>query len=139
MERKSNIVIKLIPFYNKQSSQIGILEKLAIGLVPFLVPASCLTGLIAPMLASKLQNMGKISNGGLTLSQYQKTEHLLHRFREAAFLPHPWHTLIPSSFTENCWTWSFKTSNSCSEIGKICVTSRSVSEHKSSLIDWPLL
>ena len=83
------MVIKLVPFESKQSLQVGILEKLAIGLVPFLVPASYLTGLIAHMLASKLHNMGKIFNGGHTLSQYQKEEHLLHRFREAAFLPHP--------------------------------------------------
>ena len=81
--------IKLVPFESKQSLQIGVLEKLAISLVPFLVPAGYLTGLIAPMLASKLHDMGKIFNGGLTLSQYQKEEHLLHRFREAAFLPHP--------------------------------------------------
>jgi hypothetical protein len=45
------MVIKLVPFENKQSSQIGILEELAISLVAFLVPTSDLTGLIAPMLA----------------------------------------------------------------------------------------
>lgn len=48
------MVIKLVPFENKQSLQIRILEELAISLVAFLVPASSLTGLIAPMLASKL-------------------------------------------------------------------------------------
>jgi len=53
VERKSNIVIKLVPFENKQSSQIGILEELAINLITFFVPASSLTGLIAPILASK--------------------------------------------------------------------------------------
>jgi hypothetical protein len=53
VERKSNMVIKPVPFENKQSLQIGILEELAISLVAFLVPASSLTGLISPMLASK--------------------------------------------------------------------------------------
>ena len=53
VERKSNMVIKLVPFENKQSSQIGILEELAIILVAFLVPTSYLTGLITLMLASK--------------------------------------------------------------------------------------
>ncbi len=47
------MVMKLVPFENKQSSQIGILEELAIGLVAFLVPASSLADLVAPMLASK--------------------------------------------------------------------------------------
>jgi hypothetical protein len=48
------MVIKLVPFENKQSSQIGILKELAISLVTFLVPASYLVGLITPILASKL-------------------------------------------------------------------------------------
>ena len=48
------MVVKLVPFENKQSSQIGILEELAISLVAFLGPASVLAGLIEPMLASKL-------------------------------------------------------------------------------------
>ena len=48
------MVIKLVPSENKQSSQIGILEELAISLVAFLIPASSLTGLVAAMLASKL-------------------------------------------------------------------------------------
>ncbi len=47
------MVIKLVPFENKQPSQIGIFEELAISLVAFLVPTSDLTSLIAPMLASK--------------------------------------------------------------------------------------
>jgi hypothetical protein len=54
VERKSNMVIKFVPFENEQSSQIGILEELAISLVAFLVPASYLAGLITLMLASKL-------------------------------------------------------------------------------------
>lgn len=54
MERKSNMVIKFVPFENEQSSQIRILEELAIGLVAFLVPASYLAGLITLVLASKL-------------------------------------------------------------------------------------
>jgi hypothetical protein len=48
------MVIKLVPFENKQSLQIGILEELAISLVTFLVPASYLAGLITPILALKL-------------------------------------------------------------------------------------
>jgi hypothetical protein len=47
------MVIKLVLFENKQSSQIGILKELAISLVAFLVPASYLTGLITLILASK--------------------------------------------------------------------------------------
>jgi len=53
VERKSNMVIKFVPFENEQSSQIGILEELAISLVAFLVPASYLTGLITLISASK--------------------------------------------------------------------------------------
>ena len=53
MERKSNMVIKFVPFENEQSLQIGILEELAISLVAFHVPASYLTGLIILILASK--------------------------------------------------------------------------------------
>ena len=53
------MVIKLVPFENKQSSQIEILEELAVSLVAFLGPASFLTGLIAPMLASKLTYYGE--------------------------------------------------------------------------------
>ena len=54
MKRKSNVVVKLVPFENKQSSQIGILKELAISLVTFLVPASYLAGLITTVLASRL-------------------------------------------------------------------------------------
>jgi hypothetical protein len=46
------VFLKLVPFENKQSSQIGILEELAIGLVTVVVPTSGLTGLNTPMLAS---------------------------------------------------------------------------------------
>jgi hypothetical protein len=53
VERKLNMAIKLVPFKEKQSSQIGILEELAISLVVFLVPASYLTGLIALISTSK--------------------------------------------------------------------------------------
>jgi hypothetical protein len=49
VERKPNIIIKFVPFQNEQSSQIGILEELAISLVAFLVPASYLAGLITPI------------------------------------------------------------------------------------------
>jgi hypothetical protein len=101
------MVIKLVPLENKQSSQIGILEELAISLVAFLVPTNDLTGLIALMLATFFHGD---FDCGLTLSQYQKNEHLLHRFKEAAFLPHPWHILRPSISVENCWTWSFNAS-----------------------------
>jgi hypothetical protein len=54
VERKSNMVIKFVPFENEQSLQIGILKELAISLMAFLVPASYLAGLITFMLASKL-------------------------------------------------------------------------------------
>ncbi len=47
------MIIKFVPFQNEQSSQIRILEKLAISLMAFLVPASYLAGLITPILASK--------------------------------------------------------------------------------------
>jgi hypothetical protein len=53
VERKSNVVIKFVPFEKEQSSQIGILKELAVSLMTFLVPASYLTGLITPMLVSK--------------------------------------------------------------------------------------
>ena len=48
------MVIKLVLFENKQSSQIGILKELAISLVTFLVLASYLAGLITLILALKL-------------------------------------------------------------------------------------
>ena len=67
------MVMKLVPLENKQSSQIGILEELAISLVAFLVPTSNLTGLIALMLASKSTFLHGDFDCGLTLSQYQKT------------------------------------------------------------------
>jgi hypothetical protein len=47
------MAIKFVPFENEHSSQIGILEELAISLVTFLVPASYLAGLITPILASE--------------------------------------------------------------------------------------
>jgi hypothetical protein len=47
------MVIKFVPFKKEQSSQIGILEELAISLVAFLIPASYLAGLIALISASK--------------------------------------------------------------------------------------
>ena len=53
------MIIKLVPFENKQSLQIGILEEIAFSLVAFFVPASSLTGLIASMLASKLTSYGE--------------------------------------------------------------------------------
>jgi len=53
VERKSNMVIKFVPFEKEQSSQIGILEELAISLVTFLVPANYLAGLITFISASK--------------------------------------------------------------------------------------
>ncbi len=46
------MVIKFVPFKNEQSSQIRILEELAISLVAFLVPASYLAGLIILMLVN---------------------------------------------------------------------------------------
>jgi len=53
VERESNMVIKFVPFENEHSSQIGILEELAISLMTFLIPASYLAGLITPILALK--------------------------------------------------------------------------------------
>jgi hypothetical protein len=53
LERKSNVVLKHVPFENKQSSQIRVFEKLAISFVAFFVPTSSLTPLIAHMLAFK--------------------------------------------------------------------------------------
>ena len=52
VERKSNMVIKFVPFENEQSSQIGTFKELAVSLVAFLVPASYLAGLITRILAS---------------------------------------------------------------------------------------
>jgi hypothetical protein len=46
------MTFKMIPLERKQSIQIGILEKLAVCLVTFLIPASALTGLIITKLAS---------------------------------------------------------------------------------------
>ena len=40
------MAFKIIPIEKKQSLQIGILEKLAVCLVAFLIPASALAGLI---------------------------------------------------------------------------------------------
>jgi hypothetical protein len=39
---------------------------------------------------------------GLTSLQYQKDEHLMHRFKEPDLLLHPWQALIPSTSVENC-------------------------------------
>jgi len=41
------MAFKIIPLERKQSIQIGILEKLAVCLVAFLIPASALTGPVA--------------------------------------------------------------------------------------------
>jgi hypothetical protein len=46
------MAFKIIPLKRKQSIQIGILKKLAVCLVAFLIPASALTGLIIIKLAS---------------------------------------------------------------------------------------
>lgn len=45
-ERKTNMVLELVPVQDKYISQIGILEEFATGLVIFLVPATTLTSLI---------------------------------------------------------------------------------------------
>ena len=64
----------------------------------------------------------RIIGCGLTLLQYQKSEHLPQRFKETAFLLHPWQVLIPSTFSENCRAWSPNSSNFSSDIGKILRT-----------------
>jgi hypothetical protein len=52
IQGKSNMAFKIIPIERKQSIQIGILEKLAVCPVAFLIPASALTGLIMIKLTS---------------------------------------------------------------------------------------
>ena len=46
IQGKCKAALKIIPVERKQSVQIGILEKLAVRLVAFLIPANALTGLI---------------------------------------------------------------------------------------------
>jgi hypothetical protein len=87
VQGKSNIAFKIIPVERKQSLQIGILEKLAVRFVAFLIPASALTGLIVIRLASQSNRTGL--DDRLTPLQYQKNEHLAHTFKEAACLSHP--------------------------------------------------
>jgi hypothetical protein len=53
LERKLNMILKFLPFENEKSSQIWIFKKLAISLVAFLSPASCLARLVTLFLASK--------------------------------------------------------------------------------------
>jgi hypothetical protein len=53
LERKLNMILKFVPFENENSSQIWVFKKLAISLVAFLSPASCLARLITLLLASK--------------------------------------------------------------------------------------
>jgi hypothetical protein len=86
-KRKPNSALRFVPFENEQSSQVGIFEKLAVGLVALFIPASYLAGLDAIMSAPK-SNPNDSFHGGLTLSQYQKDEHLPQRC-EAPSLPHP--------------------------------------------------
>jgi hypothetical protein len=82
------MAFKIIPIERKQPIQIGILEKLAVYLVTFLIPASALTGLIIIKLTSERDTMG--SDDRLTpFLQYQKSEHLVHFIKEAAHLSQP--------------------------------------------------
>jgi hypothetical protein len=81
------MAFKVIPIERKQSLQIGILEKLAVCLMAFLIPAISLTGLIVIRLASQSNTIG--SDDRLTPLQYQKSEHFAHFFKEAACLSHP--------------------------------------------------
>jgi hypothetical protein len=57
LQGKSNIAFKGIPVESKQSFQIGILKKLAVCFVAFLIPPSVLAGLFA-RLASQLNTTG---------------------------------------------------------------------------------
>lgn len=66
------MVIKHVPFENKQSSQIGILKELAISLVTFLVPASYLAGLITPVLAIKA-NITRERSPSMAVLPYRNT------------------------------------------------------------------
>ncbi len=118
VQGKSNMALKIIPVERKQSLQIGILEKLAVCFVAFLIPASALAGLIVMRSASQSNRMG--SDGRLTPLQYQKSEHLAHIFKEAACLSHPWHVFVPFISIENFWTWSLNASNLFSDSGNIC-------------------
>jgi hypothetical protein len=52
VERKSNMVIKFVPFEKEQFPQIGIFKELAINLIAFLFPAYFLASLRTLMLAS---------------------------------------------------------------------------------------
>jgi len=81
------MAFKIIPVERKQSLQIGILKKLAVCFVAFLIPSSALAGLIVIRLASQTNRTG--SDDQLTPLQYQKSEHLAHFFKEAACLSHP--------------------------------------------------
>ena len=81
------MAFKLVPVERKQSLQIGILEKLAVCFVAFLIPASALAGLIVIRSASQSNRTG--SDDRLTPLQYQISEHLAHFFKEAACLSHP--------------------------------------------------
>ena len=80
------MAFKIIPVERKQSLQVGILEKLAVCFVAFLILASALAGLIVIISASQSNRAG--SDDQLTPSQYQKSEHLAHFFKEAAYLSH---------------------------------------------------
>jgi hypothetical protein len=86
------MAVKTIPIARKQTLQIGILEKLTVCFVVFLIPASALARLIVIRSASQSKRTG--SDGRLTLLQYQKSEHLAHFFKEAACVSHPWHVLV---------------------------------------------
>lgn len=80
------MAFKIILVEKKQTLQIGILEKLAVCFVVFLIPANVLARLIIIRLASQSKRTG--SDNRLTPLQYQKSEHLAHFFKEAACLSH---------------------------------------------------
>lgn len=66
------MVIKSIPLEIKQSSQIGIPEKLAIGLVALFVPTSDLAALIAATFASKFALLQRLFDWGLLCHNTRK-------------------------------------------------------------------
>lgn len=87
--------------------------------MPFFDPVSFLASLFNLVSIKASGALGPIEED-LTLSQYQKVEHLPHRWREVPSLPHPWHILTPSSSVENFWIFSLRFSNLSSDKGKTC-------------------
>lgn len=122
-ERKSNMIIELIPLEKKQPSQIGILQQLAFILVLFVDPGSGLTFLIIIGLELKSTSFARRLILVLLCLNTKKA----NIYRIVSRKLHPWHVLWPLGSVENCWTRSHNTNKSWSDIGRTCVTSRVVS------------